>query len=261
MSAYPSHNPVSPSPSSVRNEAKGVSRGPSFRVAVGIDEVVAAWQLVYTAYRRKDLISPNRHRLHTSKLAASRHSGVILGRVNQVIVSTLTAMADSDDGLPLDSVYAQEMADLRRRVEGQGRSLVQVGLFADRRKELSRSTESLFQLMQYAYYYAYWRRADIVIGVHPRHSRFYTQTIGFETNGPTRSYPTVNHNPVCLMHLDIEGQLKRKPMPVGLDYFSRNHVTADTFEGRFGFEARDVADSPLGTYLGELDDNSPGGPS
>lgn len=223
--------------------------GLTFRVAQTIDDVVDAWRMAYKAYRRRDLIDPNRHRIHTAPQAAGAHSAVIIGCMNRVNVTTLTAMADPESELPLDRIYSQELKELRR----QGRKLVEVGLFADRRDELGRTTEALFQLMRYAYYYGVFNGAtDFVVAVFPRHVKFYTRALGFEICGPAKSYPVVRHQTVVLLRLDVQAKLQENPLPVGLEYFSNNMIPQDSFDCRFDFAADQVAGSPLQSYLADI---------
>ena len=232
------------------NQARQKSlSGLTFRVAQSIDDVVNAWRMAYKAYRRRDLIEPNRHRLHAAPQAAGRHSAIIIGCMNQVNVTTLTAIADQENGLPLDRIYSQELTSLRR----QNRKLIEVGLFADRRDELGRTTEALFQLMRYAYYYGIFNNAtDFVVAVFPRHVKFYTRAIGFEVCGPAKSYPVVKSQTVVLLRLDVQAKLKADPLPVGLEYFSNNLIPKDSFDLKFGFAADQIAGSPLESYLAEM---------
>ena len=54
-------------------------------------------------------------------------------------MSTLSAYVDHNGDLPISSAYPAEIADLR----DQGKYLIEIGLFADRRQKLTRSIESL----------------------------------------------------------------------------------------------------------------------
>ena len=222
------------------------STGMAFRVAMDLDDALAAWQMVYQAYRRKDLIDPNPHRLHTAPQAVGDHAVVILGCLGPVVVSTLTALADGPDGLPLDRVYSQELDALR----DQGRTLIEVGLFADRRRHLARTAEALFQLMRYAYYYGLQQdMTDFVIGVHPRHARFYLRAFGFDYVGQEKVYPAVNDRPVVLLRGNIEENLKMDPLHPALAYFVQHPVNEDVFEDRFRFESQQIVGSKLALYL------------
>ncbi len=221
------------------------SSGFTVGVAEDLDSVTAAWQLVYTSYRRRGLIRPNPQRLHTAPQAVGIHSAVIVGRIGEMTVTTLTAVADERGELPLDRLYRSDLTQLRR----QGRTLVEVGLFGDRRFERARSAEALCQLMRYAFYYGFWRYTDIVIGVHPRHAPFYSKSIGFQTIGPTRSYFEINDRPVVLQRLDIQEKLNQPSRPAVLDFFAKNQVPAEAFDRRFAFQPDQIAGSALESFL------------
>lgn len=217
-----------------------------YRVADNLEDVVSAWEMVYQSYRRKDLISPSPHRLHTAPQAISHDTAVILGSLSSLTVTTLTAMADGPKGLPLDRVYEDELAKLR----SQGRTLVEVGLFADRRKHLARTAEALFQLMRYAFFYGLERgMTDFVIGVHPRHARFYIRALGFDYLGAERVYPAVNDRPVVLLRGDIEARLKCNPLHPALDFFVKNPLDADVFRHRFEFKPLQIVGSSLEAFV------------
>ena len=222
------------------------STGLTYHVAQNLEEALIAWQLVYQAYRRKDLIESNLYRIHTASQAVGDHSVVIMGSHKPLVVSTLTALADGPKGLPLDRVYGQELDEMRN----QGRVLIEVGLFADRRRHLARTAESLFQLMRYAYYYGVDRgMTDFVIGVHPRHARFYARSFGFNYVGQEKVYPAVNHRPVVLLRGNIQANLKLDPLHPALAYFVENSVDTKLFEERFRFESELVSGSLLEQYL------------
>lgn len=227
-------------------ELEQATTGLTFRVARSLDDVLSAWQMVYTAYRRKELINPNPYRIHTAPQALSPHTAVIMGCLGPLTVSTLTAYVDSPAGLPLDRVYPEELQGLR----GQGRTLLEVGLFADRRKHLARTAEALFQLMRFAFYFGLQLgMTDFVIGVHPRHARFYVRALGFDYWGDEKTYAAVRDHPVVLLRGDIREKISRKPLHPALDYFQKNPVSQETFDQRFSFEPQQVAGSILESFL------------
>jgi hypothetical protein len=217
-----------------------------YRVARDIEEVSTAWRMVYMAYRRGGLIEPNPHRMHTAPQAVGGHAAVIAGYIGPLCCSTLTAFADNPAGLPLDRVYGAELQALR----AEGRVLMEVGLFADRRKQLSRTAEALFQLMRYAFYYGLRSRiTDFVIGVHPRHARFYTRAFGFETLGQAKSYPAVNNRPVVLLRGDLDSKLKLRPLHPALEYFVANPIDDGQFCQRYNFDPHEIESSSIGAFL------------
>src|SRR4051794_7035611 len=114
---------------------KGRDRsGLNFYVARTLDDVLEAWQLVYIAYRGVGLVDANPYELHTMPQAVGAQTLVVTGCLGPLSVSTLSVYLDPPGGLPLDSVYKDELAGLR----GEGRRIMEVGLFGDRRDHLNR---------------------------------------------------------------------------------------------------------------------------
>jgi hypothetical protein len=222
--------------------------GLEFYVAQKLEEVEEAWELVYDAYRRDDLIDVNPHRVHTTTQAVGPNTAVILGCLGPLAVGTISAYTDGPDGLPLDSVYLTEISALRK----SGRRLMEVGLFADRREHINRAADGLFALMRFAYFFGFPMECDdVVIGVHPRHAPFYMRLLGFERIGPVRSYPTVKDHAVVLLRLRLKESLQAVPLPKGLAYFSEMSVSGKAFEQRFRFDKAQLADSRIGRFLAE----------
>ncbi len=227
-------------------QSNEVNSGLNFEVATSLDQVVGAWRLVYSAYRRSGFVDANPYGIHTSHAAVRRQNAVIVGCINGVTASTMTCIHDGDAGLPLDLEYQQELDALRHR----GRKIIEVGLFADRRAQLVRITASLFTMMQYVHNDSLLHdRADIVIGVHPRHARFYTNAFGFQVYGSERSYATVNDRPVILLKYDHDISYAANPLPRGLRHFAKHPIPPDALDHRFDFDPHVIAKSPIGQYL------------
>jgi hypothetical protein len=220
--------------------------GLNYSVARTLDEVVEAWQLVYDAYHRDDLIDANPFRLHTVPQAIGPQTSVVLGCLGPLPVSTVSAYTDGPAGLPLDTVYHAELQQAR----AAGRKIMEVGLFADRREHLNRAAEGLFELMRFVYYFAlYLPVDDVVIGVHPRHVPFYTRFFGFEQAGGMRNYPTVKDRPAVLLRFDMHSIPGRQALPKGLAYFVENPVPSVLFDKRFEFAEGIPPESPLRRFL------------
>jgi len=224
--------------------------GLNFFVAQTLEDVIEGWGVVYHAYSKAGLIDANPFELHTAREAVSPGTAVIAGCLGPLAVSTISAYVDNPGMLPLDSVYPEELTELRKC----GRRFAEVGLFADRRDHLNRSAEGLFELMRFGFYHAFHQKCDdIVIGVHPDHVPFYRRFFRFEQLGDIRSYPTVKNNPVALMRLDIHRKMALDPLPKGLAYFKEYALGPETFEGRFPFKESVVASSMLGRFLSYRD--------
>ena len=221
---------------------EGLHYGP----ARDLREVLQAWRLVYRSYLRTGLIHPNPQRIHTLLEAVGPHSAVLLRRIGPVVASTLTAYLDGPAGLPLDHVYAPELAVLR----ADGRRLSEVGLFADRREELARSLNGVLELMRHAFYYTLRAGADdVLIGVHPRHAPFYRRLIGFEMAGEQRTCPSVLDHAVVLLRLDLRAAADHPRPPRGLRYFLENPLPADHYTQRYRFDTPSVVRSAISPFL------------
>lgn len=222
--------------------------GLEYYVAQTLAEVEEAWGLVYDAYRRDDLIDVNPYRIHTTPQAVGPNTAVIIGCLGPLAVGTISAYTDGPSGLPLDTVYLPEINALRRN----GRKLVEVGLFADRREHINRAADGLFALMRFSYFFGFPMECDdIIIGVHPRHAPFYMRLLGFERIGAVRSYPTVKDHAVVLLRLQLKESLQAVPLPKGLAYFTEAAVPAKAFDHRFRFNPADIIDSRLGRFIAE----------
>jgi len=222
------------------------SEGLTIDVAGSIEEVVTAWRLVYKSYIRAGLIHPNTARIHTVKQAIGLNTAVICGRLGGLTISTLTSYLDGPDGLPLDSTYPDELRALR----DQGKVLLELGLFADRREHLHRSVEAMLELMRFGTYFGVHVGATHgIIGVHPRHVAFYTRLLAFDVIGPERTYSVVNERPVVLLQLDWHTKTGLAKPPRGLAHFIRNPVPGEVFERRARMDAESVADTAIERYL------------
>jgi len=239
-----------------------------FSVARTLEEVFNSWRLVYNVYAQSGFISTNPYGLHTAPQAVNRRTAVFYSTNGRYVESTLSAILDGPDGLPLDTVYQAELDVLRR----QGRRLNEHGLLAhyahiagsqaaeildkDRtsfhRNQLVRVRNTLIHLMCRTFFFGLAMNCtDIVIGVHPKHVKFYKRAWGFGQAGPERTYPTVNHRPVILMRLDLGEVFKRSELPYALDFCLNNPVPLNSFHDRCRFEPSEVVKfaKPFHQYL------------
>lgn len=208
------------------------SAGLVLGVAEHVEDLLDAWELVYRSYLEAGLIQPNRSRLHTVPQATRPRSATVIGRISRLMVTTLTAMVDGSDGapgLPLDRVYADQLDALR----GRGRIVMELGLFADRRRRITRCAESLFDLVRYAFHFG--RQAgvtDCVMAVHRRQAQFYMRSFGFTILGEPRQYAALNGRAVILLHGDFAaGAAEEVPHPA-MAYFLAHPIGAPAYADR-----------------------------
>lgn len=220
--------------------------GLNYFIASELDEVIEAWRVVYAAYEQDGLIDANPFFLHTTPQAVGPNTLVVTACMGPVPVGTISAYADGPAGLPLDTVYREQLDTLR----ASGRRLIEVGLFADRREHLNRAAEGLFELMRYVFFFAVHQGADeVVIGVHPRHAAFYERFLAGQKIGPIATYPIVRDRKVVLLRFNVAEVQQLSPRPKGLAYFFDNPVPAASYERRFRFDPATVDGSILDQFL------------
>jgi hypothetical protein len=215
-------------------------------IARTVDDVIEAWQLVYFAYRRAKLIDANPFRLHTPPQAIGSSTLVLIGRLGYMAANTISGYVDRTGSLPLDTVYADELGTLRK----QGRRLMEIGLFADRRDHVQRSAKGLLDLMRFMFFFAkHGGVDDVVIGIHPSHAAFYQRMFAFQPTGQIRKYPVVNNAPVRLLRVDMHAIMKIDPLPRGLAFFASHQLPSIAFKDRYLFDDPALRNSPIVKYL------------
>ncbi len=229
--------------------------GLEFSVARSLGDVVSAWELVYQSYRRRDLVEVNPFGIHTTTQAVGPQTIVVRGCIEDVTVCTVSAILDRGQGLPLDAVYRANLDELRSR----GHRLMEIGLFADRREQLTRSLDALFQMMRYIFWIGLGTGHDFaVIGVNPRHVAFYTKYFDFDLFGQETVYPTVRNHPVVPLYLDWKARMTAEPLPKGLAFLRANPLPEGFMDQRFDFAPDTVARSVLGAFLNGQSKQFPG---
>ena len=244
--AGPHHAAPSAGTGSACPTSESPAQGLRFDVAQDADQVVEAWELVYKSYLKVGLIDPNPARIHTAPEAVGPNTAVVRGRLGHMVTCTLSAYLDGPSGLPLDSVYPDELRAMRDR----GETPLELGLFADRRERMYRSIDALLGMMRLGTYFGVHVGATQgVIGVHPHHVKFYTRLLAFDVIGPERSYGVVKDHAVVLLRLDWYTKTKLAKPPRGLAQFMAHPVPAETFERRARLDSQLIAGTRIERFL------------
>ncbi|MBI1370215.1 MAG: hypothetical protein GC162_16385 [Planctomycetes bacterium] len=228
-----------------RTDATGV--GLRYGVCTTLEQVVAAWELVYRCYLRAGMITSNHAGVHTLRRLVAPRTVVINGAIDRLTVSTLTACLDDPAGLPADELFADEVNALRRA----GRVPFELGLFADRRERLFRSIDAMLELSRFAVYFGLSSGAtDALMTSSPEQVTVLNHLFGFEPIGSARPDPRLNGRPVVLVRLDWQAQIKTDPPFGGLAYFQDRAIGTDHFADRFNFDPAALAGSSLAQFAG-----------
>jgi len=197
------------------------------KVASTFSEIMAGWRLVYSQYLKWALIEVNPFSVFTYPAYISGNSAVILGKIDDKNVCSVSAVLDSSKGLPLDVYFHKELEGLRK----ENKKLIEIGLLANISENASPfyMIELLSSIARFGVYSNYH---DYVIGVHPRRAKFFKHFFGFNQIGASKKYHALRSADVILLHAsghEFETLSQKASHAV---YFEETELK---FENRFRF--------------------------
>ena len=166
------------------------------------EELFAAFSLVYRAYLKTGLVRPNPFQMRVTPYHLLPSTDVIVAKATDrnEVACTLSLVGDGKLGLPIESAFADEVAERRRR----GVQLAEVTSLAEQRDENEGGSSPLLKAMGLMAQRAKRRGIDeLLITVHPHHVKFYQRFIGFELLGDERPYESVLDKPAVALSLDL----------------------------------------------------------
>ena len=179
-----------------------------YRIASTKEERAAAFRLVYSSYLRSGLGEPNACRMRVTPYHLRPTTEVFLATCNGQAIFTMSLVVDGELGLPMECVYAEEVA--RRR--HQGLILAEVSCLADRRNRFRGFLPVFLGVSRLMAQHAWCRGVhELLVAVHPRHARFYQRFMAFSPFGQLRSYPTVRNNPAVALVLNFDQVDRDRP--------------------------------------------------
>lgn len=180
---------------------EGASDQVVYKIAANQHEREAAFRLVYDAYRRQNIVEPNRFRMRVMPYHLLPTTDVLVALHRGRALCTLTLVGDADLGVPMEDVYADEVARRRRN----GVNLGEASSLAIRRSDYQQLFPVFIRLTQLMFSCSGRRcMQQVVIAVHPRHARFYQRLMKFRVIGEQRAYPRVGNQPAVALCLDRE---------------------------------------------------------
>lgn len=164
-------------------------------------ELMAAFRLLYLSYVRAGLAAENALELRLTPFHPLSTTEVFVAKCRGEVISTMTMVGDGKLGLPMDSMYGDEVRALKR----SGLRVAEMGCFADRRTSPARFKEVFGQLASLVVQVARMRNINaLVAATHPKHARFYARWLGFEYFGELKQCPYAAGNPAVALLLDFE---------------------------------------------------------
>lgn len=170
-----------------------------------------AFRLVYQEYLRKGYCLPNPWGMKSTLYNALPETVTFCLWRGTTLIATNSLIPDSPIGLPMESVYPDEVRQLRK----QGRKLSEVSLLALNSEVISKGIlplyfaerlRCLYQIFKPLFWYAHGtaRYTDFCIAVNPIHKPLYI-ALYFQQFGEEKVYESANGNPSIAMRLNFGG--------------------------------------------------------
>lgn len=160
-----------------------------------------AYRLVYRNYLAKRLIASNENELRVTPFHMLDSTVTFVATHGSEVICTVSLIGDGEMGLPMECVYPDEVAALRRR----GLFIGEVSCLATVEMGFSRFLPIFVRLTSLMAQHARAYGMDqFLIATHPRHARFYKRYMGFQQIGPLCDYPNVRNAPAVACALDFE---------------------------------------------------------
>ena len=171
------------------------------RIASTRKEREAAFRLVYNSYLQAGLGEMNDYKMRVTPYHLSDCSEIFIATRRGKVIFTMTLIMDGEElGVPMESVYGDEVDRLRRR----GLRLGEVSCLADCQRHVREFFPIFLWTSRLMVQYARYRGLDaLVAAVHPKHARFYRRFMDFRTFGLEKTYPTVRNHPAVALWLEF----------------------------------------------------------
>ncbi|MBN1587391.1 MAG: hypothetical protein JW937_08230 [Candidatus Omnitrophica bacterium] len=177
------------------------------RVAVSKAEHESATSLFLRLYQKKGYLGHNALEV-CQNLLNYKPQLVYVAEAHQQTIGTVRLLAPGPQPLPMESVFAKEVGNLRR----QGRAVCEIAALGVNRdfswQRVDHASMNNRVLTIFALFRALIRTAlklgmdDMCVAVHPRHAKLYTSIL-FTRLGSTRPYGRVNDHPAMGLRLNL----------------------------------------------------------
>jgi hypothetical protein len=186
----------------------GSTRKTAFRLAATPRDRRDAFRLVYEKYLQQGMLEPNRYGLRVTEFHLLDATAVFIAEHDGRVIGTATLIGDGPAGLPLDAVYPEFLAHVRRRGLRVGEASSLAIRSPSNRTDLHVFLGLTRLIAQYA-------RAQgmhqLLVAWIPEHAEFYRRFLGFEQIGHVRPYPMVCDTLGVACRLDFEKVERNRP--------------------------------------------------
>ncbi len=166
-----------------------------YRAVSTLAEREMCFRLVHDSYVRLGYMKPNWGGIRFNEYLTTDGTVTFGAFEDDVLMSTMTLIMDSSEGLPCEQLFRDEVVLLRK----SGRKVAEVGALASVDCGQRGGLERFLTLARMCGKYAFEQGVhDALITVNPRHRDIYPKLLKFEKLSEPRSYSFVESNPaIC----------------------------------------------------------------
>jgi hypothetical protein len=189
----------------------GLGRPIRVKIASEREEFEQAFRLLAARYRNRGYDTPGSGEFRFTPFHALPGTVTFVAKDGERVAATLSLVPDNPTlGLPMESLYGEEVGALRREEKGLAEvtSLADDGLGT---REFLRVFSALIRLM-FQYHVRVNGGDTWVITVNPRHRGYYSKVLGFEPLGPCRPYSAVRGHLAEAFVLDVDTMRVNAPV-------------------------------------------------
>jgi hypothetical protein len=222
-------------------ERLALRAGPlEFSLAQSYEDVVQAYKLVYRNYLRAEYIEPHESGMRYSVFNILPETATVVAKLGKDVVTTASVIFDSPLGLPMDTIYKDEVDELRAR----DARVCEVTMLADRRRAGIRTIPSILKIFKLLLHHAHnrGRVTDILITINPSHEVFYTRYLPFDDFAGLRHYPSVNNAPALAKRQNLRTLFEEHKNHKLYEFFIDSSVPPEILETQHRFTEDELRD-------------------
>jgi len=165
-------------------------------------------------------------------------STIFTAKLHNKIIGTVSVIADSKLGLPMDEIYKKELDKLRN----QNKKIAEISQLAADKETFLKKCNSEGQIKQMflflplfklVFHYSIYKKFNnLCIAVNPKHSSFYKYLL-FKDIGKLKHYPSVNNAPALAKTLYLDELETRKIKNYIFNNIIDNAPDYKIFENKF----------------------------
>jgi hypothetical protein len=167
-----------------------------------------AFGLLHDSYVASGLMDPHASGLRCNSYSFLPHTTIIILKIKERVIGTVSLIRDSAMGLPSDEKYKVENDSLRKN----GKVLTEVSALAIDKDFRNQGHVLSLLLMKFLFIYSK-EHSDteyLVCTIHPRAEDFYKALFGFKKMGKTVSYEYVKGALAVYMFMEVSDQHLKK---------------------------------------------------